>query len=202
VGELVVSGPNVMQGHWGRPEDTRAAFCEDWFRTGDLGYQDEDGYFCIVDRKKDLIIVNGMNVYPRMIEEILHRHPAVAEVAVVGDPDPVHGEVPVAHVVLRQPGAAGAAELRRHCQADLGRHEVPRRFHFLSELPRTATGKVLKRTLRRGAEIERGVPPRPRVRERHRRSGVEIRRLLHATGGADERESGDDGAPAARSRGA
>ncbi len=158
-GEVCVRGPNVMKGYYNLPEATREAFFGDWFRTGDLGTRDADGYFYLVDRIKDLIIVNGMNVYPRVIEEVLYGHPGVAEAAVVGDPDPRHGEIPVAHVALRPEAdpAHAAAELRDWCRERLGRHEVPRRFVIRASLPRNAAGKILKRELRLAGEHERGV---------------------------------------------
>lgn len=159
-GEICVRGPNVMQGYWNRPEETRAAFFGDWFRTGDLGYRDADGYFFIVDRIKDLIIVNGMNVYPRVVEEVLYRHPDVAEAAVVGEPHALHGEIPVAHVVPRSGRRLDPQTLRRHCQAHLGRHEVPRKFFIADALPKNAAGKILKRALRPHGELERGVDSR------------------------------------------
>jgi long-chain acyl-CoA synthetase len=162
-GEVCVRGPNVMKGYWGLEAETAASFFGDWFRTGDLGYRDPDGYFFLVDRIKDLIIVNGMNVYPRMIEEVLYRHPQVAEAAVVGEPHGLHGEIPVAHVVP-QPGARpGASELRDWCREHLGRHEVPRRVLVRESLPKNAAGKILKRELRRAGEIQRGIdnPPEP-----------------------------------------
>ena len=158
-GEVCVRGPNVMKGYLNLPEATREAFFGDWFRTGDLGLRDADGYFHLVDRIKDLIIVNGMNVYPRIIEEVLYAHPAVAEAAVVGDQDPRHGEVPVAHVALKPDLTLDVAELRDWCRARLGRHEVPRRFELHRVLPRNAAGKILKRELRRGGERECGVLP-------------------------------------------
>jgi long-chain acyl-CoA synthetase len=157
IGEVCVRGPSVMQGYWGLPEATRESFFGDWFRTGDLGYRDADGYFFLVDRKKDMIIVNGMNVYPRVIEEVLYRHPAVAEAALVGHPDSLHGEVPVAYVALRPGAALSAAEMRAWCKQFLGRHEVPRRVLFREALPKNATGKILKRELRREGELARGV---------------------------------------------
>lgn len=166
-GEVCVRGPSVMQGYWRQPEATAASFHGDWFRTGDLGYRDSGGYFYLVDRIKDLIIRNGMNVYPRVIEEVLARHPRVAEVAVVGEPDHRHGEVPVAFVVPVNPestapvaeGASLALALRSWCREYLGRHEWPKRFEFRESLPRNASGKILKRELRRAGEIERGVDP-------------------------------------------
>jgi len=156
-GEICVKGPSVMAGYWNRPEETQASFFGEFFRTGDLGLRDEDGYFAIIDRLKDLIIVNGMNVYPRMVEEVLYRHPAVAEAAVVGQPHELHGEIPVAYVALKEGAEADEAALRTHCRAHLGRHEVPRRFVFLEALPKNAAGKILKRELRRHGEVERGV---------------------------------------------
>jgi long-chain acyl-CoA synthetase len=157
IGEICVRGPNVMQGYWKQPEETAAAFFGAWFRTGDLGTRDADGYFFIVDRKKDMIIVNGMNVYPRIVEECLARHPAVREVAVVGERDELHGEMVVAHVALKEGAAAEAAALRAWCREHLGRHEIPRRIVLVPALPRNAAGKVLKRELRRQGELERGV---------------------------------------------
>jgi long-chain acyl-CoA synthetase len=158
-GEVCVRGPSVMQGYHNQPEATRESFFGDWFRTGDLGYRDADGYVFLVDRIKDLIIVNGMNVYPRVIEEALYAHPEVAEAAVVGDPDARHGEIPVAHVVLRAGASATGATLRAWCREHLGRHEVPRRLLIREALPKNAAGKILKRELRRSGEHERGVDP-------------------------------------------
>ncbi|MCP4043596.1 MAG: long-chain fatty acid--CoA ligase, partial [Gammaproteobacteria bacterium] len=160
VGEICVRGPNVMKGYWKLPEETRASFFDDWFRTGDLGYRDEDGYFFMVDRKKDMIIVNGMNVYPRMIEEVLYCIPEIAEAAVVGEPSPLHGEIPVAYVALKKPDDASSSQIRAYCREHLGRHEVPRKIFFMPELPKNATGKILKRELRKHGELERGVDSR------------------------------------------
>lgn len=158
LGEVCVRGPNVMKGYWRLPEATSEAFFGCWLRTGDLGYQDADGYFYLVDRLKDLIITDGANVYPRMIEEVLYRHPGVIEAAVVGEPHRLHGEVPVAHVV-KSPAAAELTErdLRAWCRDSLGVHEIPRRFVIRDELPKNAAGKILKRELRRAGEVERGV---------------------------------------------
>jgi long-chain acyl-CoA synthetase len=159
-GEVCVRGPNVMRGYWGLEQETAESFFGDWFRTGDLGYRDADGYFFLVDRIKDLIIVNGMNVYPRMIEEVLYRHPDVADAAVVGEPHGLHGEIPVAFVVARPAARPDAARLRDWCREHLGRHEIPRRFELCESLPRNAAGKILKRELRRQGELERGVDSR------------------------------------------
>jgi long-chain acyl-CoA synthetase len=161
IGEICVRGPNVMKGYWGLPEATAESFFGEWVRTGDLGYVDAEGYVFLVDRKKDMIIVNGMNVYPRMIEEVLYRLPGVAEAAVVGEPHESHGEIPVAHVVPAEGAGLDAAAVRAWCRDHLGTHEVPRRVLFRSTLPKNAAGKVLKRELRREGELERGVDHRP-----------------------------------------
>ncbi|MBI3963217.1 MAG: AMP-binding protein, partial [Deinococcus sp.] len=147
VGEIVVQGPNVMKGYWRNPQATQEAFFGEWFRTGDLGEVDEDGYFTIVDRKKDLLIVNGLNVYPREVEEQIYRHPAVAEAAVVGQSDALHGEVPRAFIVLRPGHSLTEAELLVFLRPHLARYKLPRHITFLSALPKTATGKILKRAL-------------------------------------------------------
>ena len=160
IGEICVRGPNVMKGYWQRPEETAEAFFDEWFRTGDLGTEDDDGYFHIVDRMKDMIIVNGMNVYPRVVEEILYQHEAVGEAAVIGEPSGLHGEIPVAYIALTAEDAATAADLRGFCREHLGNHEVPRKVFFLPELPKNAAGKIVKRELRKAGELERGVDSR------------------------------------------
>ena len=139
---------------------TLRAFFGEWFRTGDLGTEDDDGYFCIVDRKKDMINVNGMSVYPRIVEEILYQHPAVREAAVVGEPDELHGEIPVAFVALKEGAQATAQEVRQHCRDNLGRHEVPRQVHLIPQLPNNAAGNVLKRELRKSGEYAREIDSR------------------------------------------
>lgn len=156
VGEIAVRGPNVMKGYWGREAETREVMRGDWFLTGDLGTRDGDGYFSILDRKKDLILVNGMNVYPRMVEEVLLQFAGVVEVAVVGEPDSRHGEVPYAYLVLES-SCYEISAIRRHCQRLLGRHQIPRQFVVLDALPRNAAGKVIKRMLKRQGEVERGI---------------------------------------------
>lgn len=163
IGEICVRGANVMKGYWGLPDETREAFFGEWFRTGDLGTRDADGYFSILDRRKDMIIVNGMNIYPRIIEEVLARCAGVREAAVVGEPHAMHGEIPVAYVALKEGVPPSdkvgimATQLRTCCLASLGRHEVPRKFFFLPELPKNAAGKIMKRELRKHGEVERGV---------------------------------------------
>jgi long-chain acyl-CoA synthetase len=160
IGEICVRGPNVMKGYWNLPKETAEAFFGEWFRTGDLGTEDDDGYFCIVDRKKDMIIVNGMNVYPRVVEELLYKHPAVREAAVIGEPDELHGEIPVACIALRDGAKLTSAEVRAFCRDSLGRHEVPKKVFFMPELPKNAAGKIMKRELRKHGEIERGIDSR------------------------------------------
>ncbi|MCF7976116.1 MAG: long-chain fatty acid--CoA ligase [Phycisphaerae bacterium] len=157
IGEICVKGPNVMKGYWNLPQQTRESFFGDWFRTGDLGTEDPDGYFTIVDRMKDMIIVNGMNVYPRMIENVLCQHPVICEAAVVGESHRLHGEIPVAYVTCEQGQAVSPAALMSLCKAHLGRHEIPRKIIFMEQLPKNATGKILKRQLRRQGELERGI---------------------------------------------
>ena len=157
VGEIAVRGPNVMKGYWNQPDATAAVFMGDWLLTGDLGTRDEDGYFSIVDRKKDLIIVNGMNVYPRMIEEVLYRFPNLKEAAVIAEPSELHGEIPIAFVVLDPVPRELDRQLRAFCREHLGRHQVPKRFITVEELPKNAAGKIMKRELRKQGEIERGI---------------------------------------------
>lgn len=160
IGEICVRGPNVMKGYWNLPEATAESFFGEWVRTGDLGYKDADGYVYIVDRKKDMIIVNGMNVYPRMVEELLYSHPAILEAAVVGEPSELHGEIPVAYVALKEGELLSAADIRTYCRNNLGRHEVPRKVELCAALPKNAAGKILKRELRKSGELERGVDSR------------------------------------------
>jgi len=150
IGEIVVRGENVMKGYFKRREETLESFFGDWFRTGDLGYRDEEDYFYIVDRKKDMIIVSGMNVYPRMVENVICRHPAVSETAVVPEPHPLLGEIPRAVIVLKPGAKATGKEILKFCLEHLGRHEIPRIIEFVAELPKTPTGKVSKRLLRSG----------------------------------------------------
>jgi len=148
VGEIAVRGENVMQGYYHQPEATAAAIRDGWLHTGDLGRLDEDGYLYIVDRKKDMIIVGGMNVYPREVEDVLHQHPVVAEAAVIAVPCALRGEAPVACVTLREGQQASERELTEYCRQRLAAFKVPRRVVLCRELPRSATGKVLKRELR------------------------------------------------------
>ncbi|AIY04839.1 long-chain-fatty-acid--CoA ligase [Planococcus sp. PAMC 21323] len=147
VGELIVRGPNVMSGYYKMPEETAAAIRDGWLYTGDLARVDEEGYFYIVDRKKDMIIVGGYNVYPREVEEVLFAHPAVLEAAVVGLPDPDFGEEVNAYVVLKDP-TASIEDIKNYCIEHLAKYKVPRQFEILEELPKNTTGKILRRSLK------------------------------------------------------
>ncbi|HYK98582.1 MAG TPA: long-chain fatty acid--CoA ligase [Candidatus Acidoferrales bacterium] len=146
-GELVVRGPNVMDGYYKRPDETALALRDGWLYTGDVARVDEDGYFYIVDRKKELIIVSGYNVYPREVEEALYAHAAVLEAAAIGVPDRERGEVVKAFIVLRPGASASADELRAHCASSLARFKIPAEIEFRAELPKSAVGKVLRRAL-------------------------------------------------------
>jgi len=148
IGEIVVKAPSVMVGYHNQPEATREALRGGWMHTGDMGRVDEDGYVFIVDRKKDMLICSGMNVYPREVEEALYQHPAVAEAAVVGMPDELRGEVPVAFVALAEGKTVTERELITFCRERLARFKVPRKIEFREQLPKTATGKILKQDLR------------------------------------------------------
>ncbi|CAL9588834.1 Long-chain-fatty-acid--CoA ligase [Streptomyces sp. enrichment culture] len=148
LGEVVVRGHNVFSGYLGRPEATAEALVDGWFRTGDLGTKDDEGFLRIVDRKKDVIIRGGYNIYPREVEEVLMRHPGVAQVAVIGLPDDLHGEEVCAVVVPAPDAAPGAAEITEWSRRHLGRHKYPRRVEFTDALPLGPSMKVLKRELR------------------------------------------------------
>ncbi|PRY28265.1 long-chain acyl-CoA synthetase [Pseudosporangium ferrugineum] len=148
LGEIVIRGHNVFAGYLNRPEETALAVVDGWFRSGDLGTKDADGFITIVDRKKDLIIRGGFNVYPREVEEALARHPAVVQVAVIGVPDDVHGEE-ICAVVVPDPGGVTAEELIEWSKERLGRHKYPRQVRFAESLPMGPSFKVLKRELRR-----------------------------------------------------
>ena len=147
VGEIVIRGHNVMKGYWHRPEDTAKAIPDGWFRTGDMARVDEDGYYYIVDRKKDMIIRGGYNVYPREIEEVFYEHPAVAEAAVIGLPHPALGEEVGAAVVLKPGADVTAEELRDHVKAQVAAYKYPRKVWIVNELPKGPTGKIVKREI-------------------------------------------------------
>lgn len=147
-GEIWVRGPNVFQGYWADDAATEHAFAGDWLRTGDVGYRDEDGYLFLVDRKKELIIVSGFNVYPREVEDALRLHPEVADVAVIGVPHPRQGESIKAIVIMEPNSEAGESDLIVHATKHLARFKVPTEVEFVQSLPRLASGKLLKRMLR------------------------------------------------------
>ncbi|MEN0650034.1 long-chain-fatty-acid--CoA ligase [Caldifermentibacillus hisashii] len=147
IGELVVKGPQVMKGYWNRPEETQEVLKDGWLHTGDMGYMDEEGYFYIVDRKKDMIIASGYNIYPREIEEVLYEHPAVKEVVVAGVPDPYRGETVKAYIVLKEGTTVTEDELNKFARKNLAAYKVPRKYEFRDELPKTTVGKILRRQL-------------------------------------------------------
>jgi long-chain acyl-CoA synthetase len=147
-GEICIRGPNIMLGYWNKPAETAEALRAGWFHSGDVGYVDDDGYFFIVDRTKDMINSAGFKIWPREVEEVLYRHPAVAECAVYGCPDPVRGEVALAAIVIASGAAASAEDLEAFCRERLATYKVPRAFQLVRALPKSATGKVLKRVLR------------------------------------------------------
>ena len=153
IGEIAVRGHNVMKGYWRRPGETAEVLSGGWFRTGDLGLMDSDGYFSIVDRKKDMIIRGGLNVYPREVEEVLYEHPAVAEAAVIGVPDEMFGEEVAAVVTLKPGASASPGELRDYVKGQLAAYKYPRLVWVVAELPHGDTGKILKRAIT--------IPPRP-----------------------------------------
>lgn len=154
-GELVVKGPQVMQGYWQRPEETQQALRDGWLHTGDIARMDEDGFFYIVDRKKDMVLVSGFNVYPAEVEDAIVKHPGVLEAGVIGVPDDDSGEAVRAYVVKRDPALTGEA-LREHCRKFLAGYKIPRQIVFRAELPKTAIGKILRKDLRAEALREMG----------------------------------------------
>ena len=148
VGELIVRGPGVMKGYMNQPETTARTLANGWLHTGDLARMDEDGYFYIVDRKKDMIIRGGYNVYPREIEEVLYTHPAVAEAAVIGIPHSELGEEVAAAVVFRPGEQITAEELQQFVKERVAPYKYPRKIHLMDELPKSHTGKILKRAIK------------------------------------------------------
>jgi long-chain acyl-CoA synthetase len=147
IGEVIVRGPNLMDGYYKRPEETALVLRDGWLYTGDIGKMDEDGYFSIVDRKKEMIIVSGYKVYPRDVEEVLYRHPAVLEAAVIGVPHPERGECVKAFVATKTGTSATESDIIEHCAKSLARFKVPVAVEFRPELPKTLIGKVLRRQL-------------------------------------------------------
>jgi long-chain acyl-CoA synthetase len=147
IGEIVIKGPQVMKGYWNRPLDTEEVLKDGWLFTGDLGYMDENGYFYIVDRKKDMIIASGYNIYPREIEEVLYEHPDVIEAVAVGIPDPYRGETVKAYIVLKEGSTVTEEEMNEFARKYLAAYKAPKLYEFRKELPKTAVGKILRRKL-------------------------------------------------------
>ena len=148
-GEIRIKGPNVTKGYWNKPKETAESFVGDRFLTGDVGYMDADGYFYLVDRKKDMIISGGFNVYPQMIEQAIYTHPSVQEVIVIGIPDDYRGEAAKAFIKLRPDARPFTAdELRAFLAGKIGKHELPASVDFVEELPRTPVGKLSRHELR------------------------------------------------------
>ncbi|RSK29402.1 long-chain-fatty-acid--CoA ligase [Bacillus sp. HMF5848] len=147
IGEVYIRGPQVMKGYWNKPEETAATIKDGWLATGDLGYMDEDGFFYIVDRKKDMIIAGGFNIYPREIEEVLYEHEKIQEAVVAGVPDEYRGETVKAYIVLKERAQVTEEELDAFARKYLAAYKVPRVYEFRKELPKTAVGKILRRTL-------------------------------------------------------
>jgi long-chain acyl-CoA synthetase len=160
-GELLVRGPNLMDGYWKRPDETQLQLRDGWLHTGDIATRDADGFFAIVDRKKELIIVSGFNVYPREVEEVLFTHPAVLEAAAIGIPDEQRGEVVKAFVVLKPGQTATAEALIEFCRGSLTRYKVPHAIEFRTELPKTLIGKVLRRQLAAEDKAKRAGAAKP-----------------------------------------
>ncbi len=148
-GELVVKGPQIMKGYWNRPEETKKALKDGWLYTGDIALMRKNGYFEIVDRKKDMIISGGFNIYPREVEEILYKHPAIVEAAVIGVPNKYKGEAVKAFVVLKGDKSANEEEIINFCKKSLAHYKLPKYVEFVEELPKSTVGKILRRKLRK-----------------------------------------------------
>lgn len=155
-GELLIKGPSVMMGYWNNPEETAEVLKDGWLHTGDIVVQDEDGFIFIVDRKKDMIIAGGFNVYPREIDEVLYRHPKVKEAVTVGIPDPYRGETVKAFIVPKEGAELKAEEIIAFCKERLAPYKVPKEIEFRSSLPQSAAGKILRKVLREEEMKKRG----------------------------------------------
>ncbi|MGD0253046.1 MAG: long-chain fatty acid--CoA ligase [Verrucomicrobiota bacterium] len=154
IGEICICGGNVMRGYWNQPEETAKVLRNGWLLTGDVGYRDADGYYYITDRKKDMLLVNGINVYPREIEEVIYQFPGVKEAAVVGVPDPRKGEQPVAFITAAEGQTLDEKALQQFIRSKLADYKLPKQIVFLPALPRNATGKILKTELRKQAAVK------------------------------------------------
>ena len=147
-GEIAIRGPQVMKGYWNKPAETAQALRNGWLYTGDVAKKDSDGYYYIVDRKKDMIIAGGYNIYPREVEEVLFEHPQIKEGAVIGVPDPYRGETVKAFVVLKDGAVATAEEIIAFCRERMAAYKVPRQVVFRDSLPKSGVGKYLRREMR------------------------------------------------------
>jgi long-chain acyl-CoA synthetase len=153
-GEILLKGPQLTPGYYKRPEETSEAIRDGWFHTGDVGYMDDEGYLFIVERKKDMIIAGGYNIYPREIDEVLYEHPAIQEACAVGLPDPYRGETVKAYIVTKEGESLTEQEVIEYCGEKLARYKIPKAVEFMEELPKSVIGKVLRRKLRE-MELER-----------------------------------------------
>jgi long-chain acyl-CoA synthetase len=149
VGELLVRGPNVSSGYYKLPAETAKTFKNGWLHTGDMAKMDEDGYLYLVERKKDLIIRGGFNIYPRDIEETLYKHPSVQDAVAIGVPDPVMGEEIKVYIVLKEGAATAPQEILRYCQDQLAKHKWPKHIDIVKTIPRNPMGKILRKELRK-----------------------------------------------------
>ncbi len=147
IGELCLRGPQVIEGYLNMPEETAQNFCDGWFCTGDIARADEEGYVFIVDRKKDMVIAGGLNIYPRAAEEVLYAHPKIMEATVAGINDPYCSETLKAYIVLKEGEMMTEAEVIEHCKTNLASYKVPKLIEFRTELPKTMIGKVMRRML-------------------------------------------------------
>jgi long-chain acyl-CoA synthetase len=154
-GEMIIRAPYVMQGYWNNPQETAGQLKDGWLFTGDVAIADEDGYLFIVDRKKDMIIAGGYNIYPREIDEVLYKHPKVAEAVALGVPDQYRGETVKAFVVLKPGQSADAEEIIAFCRQHLAAYKAPKLVEFRSSLPKSAVGKLLRKVLRAEEEAKR-----------------------------------------------
>ncbi len=154
VGEIIIKGPNIMKGYWNQPEESERALRNGWLFTGDMGKIDDDGYIYIVDRKKDMLLYRGQNIYPREIEEVLYNHPKIKECAVVGIKDVQKGEIPKAYIALQEGESSTEKEIKEYLKEKIANYKIPRYIKILDELPKTPTGKILKKDLRELAQKE------------------------------------------------
>jgi long-chain acyl-CoA synthetase len=147
-GEIMIKGPQVMMGYYKKPEETAAVLKDGWLYTGDIGFFDEDGYLTIVDRKKDMIIAGGYNIFPREVDEILFEHPKILEACTIGVPDPYRGETVKSFVVVKPGESLTEEEIVNYCRDRLAAYKVPKKIEFLESLPKSAIGKILRREIK------------------------------------------------------